>query len=306
MHPLAVPGVPVADVAELLHQLGLEPGLLAHLALRRLRGRLVAVGMALGQRQDLVAHAHDRHVRAPLQLAHHDAARRELADHLRLRSPAARSARPRSPPRSPSRKRISSSRRPRRDRADQRGAGRELLDQRRRRLALRRRRDRDPAERRAVGRAPRPVADAHLDVVVAQLGERRGAGRARRLGSARSSRPAAHSRDSTAAAYPDPVPTSSTVSSPRSSSSCAHAGDDPRLRDRLALADAQRPVAVGAPALVVGHEQLARHLGHRRQHALVLDAAAAQLALHHARARVSGCSSGAVPGHARSPFRGRG
>ena len=40
-----------------------------------------------------------------------------------------------------------------------------------------------------------------------------------------------------------------------------------------------RAVAVGAPALVRRDEQLARHLGHRGQHPLVVDPAAAQLAL---------------------------
>ena len=43
-----------------------------------------------------------------------------------------------------------------------------------------------------------------------------------------------------------------------------------------------RAVAVRPAAVALGQEQLARHLLHRCQHPLVVDAAPPQLALHHA------------------------
>src|ERR687895_937459 len=85
-----------------------------------------------------------------------------------------------------------------------------------------------------------------------------------------------------------------------------HAGHDPGLRDRLAVADPKRAVAVGPAAELLRDEQLPRHLQHGPEHALVVYPAAAQLALHHALALLSGCSSGVVRGHARSPCPGRG
>ena len=65
----------------------------------------------------------------------------------------------------------------------------------------------------------------------------------------------------------------------------ADRGDDPGLGDRLRLADRQGRVGVGAAAEALGDELLARHLPHRRQHALVADPAAAQLPLDHLRAQ---------------------
>ena len=64
----------------------------------------------------------------------------------------------------------------------------------------------------------------------------------------------------------------------------ADRGDDPGLGDRLAGIDRQRRVGVGAVAQRAGHEDLTRHLRHRRQHPLVVDLAPAQLPLHHPRA----------------------
>ena len=61
----------------------------------------------------------------------------------------------------------------------------------------------------------------------------------------------------------------------------ADRGDDPGLGDRLALGDRQRRIGIGAGALAVADEVLARHLLHRRQHPLVADPAPAQLALDH-------------------------
>ena len=50
----------------------------------------------------------------------------------------------------------------------------------------------------------------------------------------------------------DPVPTSSTRSRSRQAEQLRHVGHDPRLRHGLPLADPDRSVAVGAPALVLG------------------------------------------------------
>ena len=57
--------------------------------------------------------------------------------------------------------------------------------------------------------------------------------------------------------------------------------DHVRLRDRLAAADRQRGVVVGAVAQRLGDEELARHAFHRGEHALVRDVAATQLPLDH-------------------------
>ena len=70
----------------------------------------------------------------------------------------------------------------------------------------------------------------------------------------------------------------------------ADARDHVRLRDRLVAADRQRGVVVGAAAQLLGHEELARHARHRLEHALVVDAARAQLALdHRARGQATRC-----------------
>ncbi len=54
-----------------------------------------------------------------------------------------------------------------------------------------------------------------------------------------------------------------------------------RLRDRLTLADGQRRVGVRTAVQLRRHEQLARHAFHGAEHALVGDAARAQLPFDH-------------------------
>ena len=81
------------------------------------------------------------------------------------------------------------------------------------------------------------------------------------------------------------MPTSSTRSGPSSSSSSAIRATIQGWEIVWPSADPQRAVAVGVAAQLVGHELLARHLGHRLQHPLVGDLAPAQLALDHALAR---------------------
>jgi hypothetical protein len=63
-----------------------------------------------------------------------------------------------------------------------------------------------------------------------------------------------------------------------------HQRDDVRLRDRLAVADRQRPVVVGVLRLVGIDEQMTRHAAHRIEHPPVVDVAARKLPLHHPRA----------------------
>jgi hypothetical protein len=63
-----------------------------------------------------------------------------------------------------------------------------------------------------------------------------------------------------------------------------HARHDVGLRDRLREADRQRRILVGPAGERFLHEEMPRHLRHRREHALVGDAARAQ-ALDHAVAR---------------------
>src|SRR5262245_23498359 len=47
------------------------------------------------------------------------------------------------------------------------------------------------------------------------------------------------------------------------------------------MADRKRSVGVGVTTLGLGHEALPRHLRHRREHALVVDPPATELALDH-------------------------
>ena len=109
----------------------------------------------------------------PVHVAHDHAARGELADHSSsLTSGTKRTAATASSRAVADPDQVLAP--PARDRADQRGARRELLEQRRRRLVPGGRGHRDAPERGAVGRAASAVADAHLDVVVAELGERLG------------------------------------------------------------------------------------------------------------------------------------
>jgi hypothetical protein len=48
-----------------------------------------------------------------------------------------------------------------------------------------------------------------------------------------------------------------------------HEGDDQRLRDRLAVADGHRPVGIGFPAPVLGHEEMARQDAHGLQYPFI-------------------------------------
>ena len=57
--------------------------------------------------------------------------------------------------------------------------------------------------------------------------------------------------------------------------------DHVRLGDRLASADRQRSVVVGAIAQLLGHEELTRDSLHRREHALVDNVPGAQLRVNH-------------------------
>jgi hypothetical protein len=63
----------------------------------------------------------------------------------------------------------------------------------------------------------------------------------------------------------------------------ADRGHHPGLGDRLAVPDREGRVGIGPGTHVLGDEQLPRHLAHRPEHALVLDASPAQLALDHPR-----------------------
>src|SRR4029453_10527081 len=74
----------------------------------------------------------------------------------------------------------------------------------------------------------------------------------------------------------------------------------------------ERPVLVGGGALLLGHEQMARHRAHRRQHALVVNTARFELRTHHAlalrralrRPRLTGqATSDQEPGEQRRPRR---
>ena len=64
----------------------------------------------------------------------------------------------------------------------------------------------------------------------------------------------------------------------------ADAGHHVGLRDRLICADRKRGIVVGPSPPLRRNEALARHDRHRREHALVVDAARAQLPLDHASA----------------------
>ena len=140
--------------------------------------------------------------------------------------------------------------------------------------------DGDRGEGRVLGEAERPVADVHLDAAVARRGERL-AGPFGELGHALDRVHLAgelgeHGR-LVARAGADVEHALAALQRER----LADPGDHVGLRDRLARADRQRRVLVRAPALLGRDEELARHLGHRREHALVHDVAAAELLVHH-------------------------
>ncbi len=60
-----------------------------------------------------------------------------------------------------------------------------------------------------------------------------------------------------------------------------HHRDDAGLRDRLRLGDRQRAIVVGAPRELRGHERLARHGAHRREHARIRHASRDELDVDH-------------------------
>ena len=260
--------------------------------------------MPLGQGEHVVAHADHGHEGTAAEPAHHHAAGGELPNHgsapgrrgtnltpatVSSPSPRKRTSRSR-PSRSTGHTSVppGASWRIRAGGGSGRGAGG----------------DRDAVERRAVRRAEDAVPVAHLHVPVAQpgqavaclAGEREMALHRHHLRAEPGehgrgvARPGAHLQHRLGSAQLQEL---------------GHARHDPGLRDRLARPDGERAVVIGAPPLVLRHEQLARHLGHGRQDSLVVDPAAAELPPHHALARVSGCSCGALPVHARSPCRAR-
>src|SRR5213592_3447648 len=143
--------------------------------------------------------------------------------------------------------------------------------------------DQDPVERRLVGPAERPAADADPHVRVAELLEER----ARTFGEARQPLDRAHAarelgehRRLVAGAGAD----LERLLTPGELEELRHERDDVGLGDGLFLADRERVVAVRAPAERLLHEEVARHLTHRAEHAHVGDPAALELLLHHLRA----------------------
>ena len=167
-----------------------------------------------------------------------------------------------------------------------RPAGRELGEQ-----ARGRRRGRgvhgDRVERRPIGRAPRPVADPHLD----------------RPGSSASSR----ARASVASSAKRSMLSTSRGEQGEHRGRVARAGADlehalvageaealadrrhhPGLGDRLPVTDRQRRVGVRAAPEPLGDEQLPRHRGHRGEHPVVADPPPAKLTLDHPRALIGG------------------
>ena len=140
--------------------------------------------------------------------------------------------------------------RQRADRNDHAPAGLELLDQRRRDV-VGRRGDDDGVERRRLRPAHVAVADARLDVRIAEPRQRRrrlaarGCRRSRCCGPCRRSPPA-------------PPPGSRSRFRSRAPwlraelQQVGHQRHDVGLRDRLPLADRQRPVAVGGALLLAG------------------------------------------------------
>ena len=142
-------------------------------------------------------------------------------------------------------------------------------------------RDGDRVEGRAVGHTEAPVADPHLDASVPRLVERPAGAR----GEGRDPLDRDDARDQfvehrrgVARARADVEQVLGAVEREE----LAHRRDDEGLRDRLVLADRERCVLVRDAGEVRRDERLARHTGHRGEHALVGDPPAPELALHHA------------------------
>ena len=182
------------------------------------------------------------------------------------------------------------------DRDDQPAADRELLLQRLRHLGPAGR-DQDGIERRGLRPAFGAVADAQLDIVVAQLlepspgrlGQRRMAlDRVDPVGDLAHhgrgvARAGAHLEHAVAGLHLGGLD---------------HQRDDVGLRDRLALADRQRPVLVGELLEAGLDEGLARHAAHGVQDVAVAHAAPGDLDVHH-----PGAGAGEVEHRKLAPFR---
>ena len=147
--------------------------------------------------------------------------------------------------------------------------------------------DGDRGERRALGNAARAVADVEVDAV---LVARRGEIRARSFRELRDPLDRVHlggelgeHRGLIARARAD-------VEHPLAALQrelLADERDHVRLRDRLLAADRQRGVGVRGLAQLRREKELTRHASHRGEHALVVDAAPAELPLHHPRPLLS-------------------
>ncbi len=142
-------------------------------------------------------------------------------------------------------------------------------------------RDRDRGERRVLRKAAAAVADVHVHTVavpcsVEQLaravGERRDP-----LDRVHLARELGEHRGLVAGAGADIEDAFSAVQLELLADARHHV----RLRDRLTLADGQRRVGVRTAVQLGRHEQLARNAFHGGEHALVDDAARAQLSFDH-------------------------
>ena len=111
----------------------------------------------------------------------------------------------------------------------------------------------------------------------------------------------AASSASTAAWYPEPVPTSSTRSVPSRSRSEQIVATTNGCEIVWRLADRKRAVVVGVAAEALRHEEFPRHAAHRVEHALVGDSTAAELPLDHLRTRDGGVDGRAHLASVRSP-----
>ena len=105
--------------------------------------------------------------------------------------------------------------------------------------------DRDPVGWRVLREGRGALADVHLHALVAGRGQR-GARASASSGMRSIQCTSGASSPSTAAAYPEPVPTSSTARRPAAERR-ARDRDDERLRDGLPVGERQRGVLVGVP-----------------------------------------------------------